>query len=1529
MRTVTLTGTPGAGEVWSFVINGKTATYTVLAEDLTDGNEAALARIASKLAQYINDRNDIPLTESDDFLGLSAAASGARIVITGTLAAFTVGSFTPAAGNFAVVAVASGTRNILSGGVTEGDTWTVRLVTGVDAVANFSHVVALVDADGDPATPGLRLPTLAEIAAALAGKINSGASGGFLAIAEGSTLVVINQVGTSFTTGLSVAPASVIAVSRSFELQGTVTAGDAWTVTLSSGGVATSVSVTTGSTLASVATALGGAINGTAGYKATVNGTTLIISTKGAIAGKAFALNSTSPAGAVVEKAVTTTRELAVFGPAVVGDVWTVTVTAGGVTSSVSVPVTGDLATLAANLATQINLLTGFTGSVSGSVITVATAGANASKALTVSYGVVRNFADDSSDPAPSTIGAAHGAPVAGETWRVTVAGVDHDHVVTANQTLADVMAALAQRITNASAFDAASRGETIVILGSASFAIPARVNGAVNASAASYNGGTVTISGTPKAGETITLNLGATTHVHVVRATVPLAEIAAGLAARLHAAGIEARVEGDSLVLVSGLGSSFSIPSASTAGSATRVVESASTVRYTLAGTSRIGETWRVTVGGADYDYVVESPTVIAGILAADINAAGYVVRASVTPLAPAAPTAGELWTVKVDLGATTLTVGYAAVSGDSISRVMAGLASALNAAGNTQFVAQAVGADLLLVNRTALMPAVEFKRGTTSLAPTVSVDANRVASTENGTIVIVPLAGGFTAAGAAAAVAARNSLTMADATVVTVAPTATPVEGESWRVTIGSGLDAVLYSHVVQRVGGSVQTAAEIAAILAGKITTGAVTGYTAFADGGVLVITRTDNTTIGATSFVVTPAAGIVVDAATPTSRIVSFGAAGAAIQGESWYILIDTADGVFAYSHTVQAGDSVSAIALALAHEINTDGAGGFTAYADARQLFIVDRSGRSFAAHFEVALADGRRGGAAELLVPASVHDITLGGTAEVGEDWTIELETSDGLVRSYGHRVVSADFLNSPVPPSTTPTPRTPTEILAALAAELAAAINADQATGFTAFADGVKLIVTQREGISFDAEGVIVPKLRAAGSVTVVGGKAAEGGDVVPAIEVNLVNGIPVTGAHWMLQLQVDGVTYDFDHAVATAQPWPSIAAGFAAAINAAAVAGSPLSGLTATLTDGDTLLIADLGGRRLAGSVVLVPVAQSAIDGGSATTTMVDLIGTPLAGEPWRLRIGELMYEVKLGDLVNLVTLGDADNAVTLAEFAAALAWKLNADSAAARTLDPEGAAARYTAFADGARIIVVDREGGIFETLLEAGTITRAKGYADIQLDYNLDAAQMQARLQALYGFDDVSVAESRNDGDVSYTISFVRDEAGVDLPQIAWVETAQTTGLLPSPNASVDVATATVRNGALVNAGVNNLQTININPNVTGGTFTVWFRIENERGEYELAESAPIAYNASAIDVFKALSPILNPNGATIDIDEAFDQATRITSRPYTDNFAVREVDGVFVITFQGEHRYLTIHDIDTRLLLTQETGTDNE
>ncbi|MFA5123537.1 beta strand repeat-containing protein [Zavarzinia sp.] len=132
---------------------------------------------------------------------------------------------------------------------------------------------------------------------------------------------------------------------------------------------------------------------------------------------------------------------------------------------------------------------------------------------------------------------------------------------------------------------------------------------------------------------------------------------------------------------------------------------------------------------------------------------------------------------------------------------------------------------------------------------------------------------------------------------------------------------------------------------------------------------------------------------------------------------------------------------------------------------------------------------------------------------------------------------------------------------------------------------------------------------------------------------------------------------------------------------------------------------------------------------------------------------------------------------------------------------------------------------------------------------------------------------------------------------------------------------------MRNGATVNAGVNNLQTVTINPNVTGGTFTISFQVPDGRGGFDLRTTAPIAYNASAIDVYKALSPILNPNGSTIDIDPEFDRVTRDPSKPYTDNFAVQRIGDTFLITMQGAYRDLKIDDIDTRALVTRETALD--
>src|SRR6185369_5741374 len=88
-------------------------------------------------------------------------------------------------------------------------------------------------------------------------------------------------------------------------------------------------------------------------------------------------------------------------------------------------------------------------------------------------------------------------------------------------------------------------------------------------------------------------------------------------------------------------------------------------------------------------------------------------------------------------------------------------------------------------------------------------------------------------------------------------------------------------------------------------------------------------------------------------------------------------------------------------------------------------------------------------------------------------------------------------------------------------------------------------------------------------------------------------------------------------------------------------------------------------------------------------------------------------------------------------------------------------------------------------------------------------------LTTQLRALYGFNDLTVTEVRNSGDVTYTVSFVRSQAGINFQQMQPVGEASA-GLLPSPNASVALSTGTTRNGALVNTGVNNLQTVAINP-----------------------------------------------------------------------------------------------------------------
>ncbi|MFU8833109.1 MAG: calcium-binding protein, partial [Wenzhouxiangella sp.] len=176
--------------------------------------------------------------------------------------------------------------------------------------------------------------------------------------------------------------------------------------------------------------------------------------------------------------------------------------------------------------------------------------------------------------------------------------------------------------------------------------------------------------------------------------------------------------------------------------------------------------------------------------------------------------------------------------------------------------------------------------------------------------------------------------------------------------------------------------------------------------------------------------------------------------------------------------------------------------------------------------------------------------------------------------------------------------------------------------------------------------------------------------------------------------------------------------------------------------------------------------------------------------------------------------------------------------------------------------------------------------------------------------------LQVTEQRSFGTTTYTLRYAGTLAGIDFEQLEWAENRLTSGLVPAPDSTVAVRIATVQDGGFESQGTS-LQTITVD--ATGGTFTLSFELIDAIGEKFIVTSAPIDHNASALDLYKILSPILNPNGSTIDIEPEFDRVTRNNALPFTDNFAVSKHGNVFHITFQGAHRNLQIHAIDTTLL----------
>jgi Ca2+-binding RTX toxin-like protein/phage tail sheath gpL-like len=215
------------------------------------------------------------------------------------------------------------------------------------------------------------------------------------------------------------------------------------------------------------------------------------------------------------------------------------------------------------------------------------------------------------------------------------------------------------------------------------------------------------------------------------------------------------------------------------------------------------------------------------------------------------------------------------------------------------------------------------------------------------------------------------------------------------------------------------------------------------------------------------------------------------------------------------------------------------------------------------------------------------------------------------------------------------------------------------------------------------------------------------------------------------------------------------------------------------------------------------------------------------------------------------------------------------------------------------------------GIEIGLPDTPYITREDGYALVTLDYDMDAAELESVLEEVYGSMGVRVLAERLSGNVTYRITFGGDLAGENITELTWAEDRDTTGLEPSPDASVDVEITTLRDGSDMPL-INVLQTITVNAD--SGTFRIHFMIEDEEGIMQDIITDDIAFDASADDMLEALSKVLNPN----NINPAL---------PFTYNVAVSKHDNVYHITFRGEHRSLAIDHIDsTDLVGTLELDT---
>src|SRR5207249_1744308 len=357
-------------------------------------------------------------------------------------------------------------------------------------------------------------------------------------------------------------------------------------------------------------------------------------------------------------------------------------------------------------------------------------------------------------------------------------------------------------------------------------------------------------------------------------------------------------------------------------------------------------------------------------------------------------------------------------------------------------------------------------------------------------------------------------------------------------------------------------------------------------------------------------------------------------GAARAGEFWNLTVTVPSGTVSVS--VPSGTTLAATAQALANAINASAdpdAASLTMSTEGSMLVIANRASGAVTISASSVTPVGTSVVAAG---SASRVALAVSGLVVADETWTLTL-ASGSVTRAITYTAAASDGV---------------AQVLQALAAT----INADPALAFAGKADASTLSLLRSSGESFTATLAVAP----AGTASVDAASART--------TLVTLSGQPVTGERW--RLEVAGVSYDVTVDSTSVATLADIAAALAAQLDASA--------FTAT-SEGAELLIVNSSGAAFTSSLAIVPAKAYTVDTAAKSAT-VALVGAPVAGEAWTLRLGTLAYSVIFGGAVD-----------SLQKIAEGLAAAINADT--------RSAALAYTATTEGTTLVIVNRAGAAF--------------------------------------------------------------------------------------------------------------------------------------------------------------------------------------------------------------------------------------